>query len=101
MPFEFDGLRFEVIHTPGHSPGGVCLYHERTLMVGDTLFQGSIGRTDLPGGSTDQLIASIREKLFRLPGDTVCYPGHGPETTLEFERRTNLFVSDRAVGAAP
>jgi len=101
VPLEFDGLRFDVIHTPGHSPGGVCLYHDGTLLVGDTLFHGSIGRTDLPGGSTDQLIASIREKLFRLPGDTICYPGHGPETTLEFERRTNLFVSDRAVGVAP
>jgi glyoxylase-like metal-dependent hydrolase (beta-lactamase superfamily II) len=101
VPFEFDGLRFDVIHTPGHSPGGVCLYHEGTLIVGDTLFHGSIGRTDLPGGSADQLIASIREKLFRLPGETMCYPGHGPETTLEFERRTNLFVSDSAVGAAP
>jgi glyoxylase-like metal-dependent hydrolase (beta-lactamase superfamily II) len=101
VPLEFDGLRFDVIHTPGHSPGGVCLYHEGTLLVGDTLFHGSIGRTDLPGGSTDQLIASIREKLFRLPGDTICYPGHGPETTLGFERRTNLFVSDRAVGVAP
>ena len=100
-PFEFDGLRFEVIHTPGHSPGGVCLYLEGTLIVGDTLFMGSIGRTDLPGGSTSQLVASIRGKLFRLPGETVCWPGHGPETTLEHERRTNMFVSDSAVGAVP
>jgi glyoxylase-like metal-dependent hydrolase (beta-lactamase superfamily II) len=101
VPFEFDGVKFEVIHTPGHSPGGVCLYTPGTLVVGDTLFMGSIGRTDLPGGSTDQLIASIRGKLFRLPGETVCWPGHGPETTLEHERRTNMFVSDRAVGAVP
>jgi hydroxyacylglutathione hydrolase len=101
VPFGFDGLQFEVIHTPGHSPGGVCLYREETLIVGDTLFMGSIGRTDLPGGSTDQLIASIRGKLFRLPGETVCHPGHGPETTLDHERRTNLFVSDSAVGAVP
>ena len=101
VPLEFDGLRFDVIHTPGHSPGGVCLYHEGILLVGDTLFHGSVGRTDLPGGSSDQLIASVREKLFRLTGDTICHPGHGPETTLEFERRTNFFVSDRAVGAAP
>jgi glyoxylase-like metal-dependent hydrolase (beta-lactamase superfamily II) len=101
VPFEFDDLCFEILHTPGHSPGGVCLYHEGIVIVGDTLFQGSIGRTDLPGGSTSQLIASIRDKLFRLPGQTVCYPGHGPETTLDFERRTNLFVSDSAVGAVP
>lgn len=100
-PFEFDGLTFDVIHTPGHSPGGVCLYRAEILIVGDTLFMGSIGRTDLPGGSTDQLIASIRGKLFRLPGTTVCHPGHGPETTLDHERRTNMFVSDNAVGAVP
>jgi glyoxylase-like metal-dependent hydrolase (beta-lactamase superfamily II) len=60
VPFEFDGLTFDVIHTPGHSPGGVCLYRDETLIVGDTLFMGSIGRTDLPGGSTDQLIESLR-----------------------------------------
>jgi glyoxylase-like metal-dependent hydrolase (beta-lactamase superfamily II) len=101
VPLEFDGLSFDVIHTPGHSPGGVCLYREGTLICGDTLFMGSIGRTDLPGGSGDQLIASIRGKLFRLPGETVCYPGHGPETTLDHERRTNFFVSDSAVGVSP
>ena len=101
VPLEFDGLKFDVIHTPGHSPGGVCLYHEGILMCGDTLFMGSIGRTDLPGGSGNQLIESIRGKLFRLPGETVCYPGHGPETTLDHEQRTNMFVSDSAVGAVP
>lgn len=99
-PFRFDGLEFEVIHTPGHSPGGVCLRRGRTMLVGDTLFQGSIGRTDLPGGAHGQLVRSIRERLFALPGETVCYPGHGPETTLSEERRHNPFVSDRAVGAA-
>lgn len=100
QPFRFDGLDFEVIHTPGHSPGGVCLRLDRTMLVGDTLFCGSIGRTDLPGGSHEQLIRSIRERLFPLPGDTVCYPGHGPETTLDQERRHNPFVSDQAVGTA-
>jgi glyoxylase-like metal-dependent hydrolase (beta-lactamase superfamily II) len=69
------------------------------MLVGDTLFRGSIGRTDLPGGSADQLMASIRLKLFRLPAKTVCYPGHGPETTLAEERINNPFVSDRVAGA--
>jgi glyoxylase-like metal-dependent hydrolase (beta-lactamase superfamily II) len=97
--FEFDEVRFEVLHTPGHSPGGVCLRHEGTVFVGDTLFQGSIGRTDLTGGSMPQLVRSIRENLFRLPGDTVCWPGHGEPTTVADEREFNPFVSDRAIGA--
>jgi hydroxyacylglutathione hydrolase len=98
-PFVFDGLEFEVIHTPGHSPGSICLRLGGRLLVGDTLFKGSIGRSDLPGGSHQVLVESIRNKLFSLPGETVCYPGHGPETTLAEERRDNPFVSDRAVGA--
>jgi hydroxyacylglutathione hydrolase len=93
----FDGISIEVIHTPGHTPGGTCLKFGRRMIVGDTLFRGSVGRTDLPGGSWPDLVASIREKLFRLPADTVCYPGHGPETTLGHERLTNPFVSDDAV----
>ncbi len=97
-PFMFDGTRFEVIHTPGHSPGGVCLAWNGQAIVGDTLFRGSIGRTDLPQGSHSQLITSIRDKLFRLPDHTVCHPGHGPQTTLGEERRSNPFVSDGAVG---
>jgi len=99
-PFELDGVAFEVIHTPGHSPGGTCLRFGERLLVGDLLFQGSVGRTDLPGGSTAQLIHSIRQKLFRLPGETVCLPGHGESTTLAAEREHNPFVSDRAVDAA-
>lgn len=99
QPFLFDGVPLEVIHTPGHSPGGVCLRFGRRMLVGDTLFQGSIGRTDLPGGSLAQLVASIRDRLFTLPGETLCYPGHGDETTLQTEQRDNPFVSDRAVGA--
>jgi hydroxyacylglutathione hydrolase len=98
-PFIFDGVAFEVIHTPGHSPGGVCLRLGSRLLVGDTLFKGSIGRSDLPGGSHSVLVESIRNKLFSLPGETVCYPGHGPETTLAEERRENPFVSDSAVDA--
>jgi glyoxylase-like metal-dependent hydrolase (beta-lactamase superfamily II) len=98
-PFVFDGQEFEVIHTPGHSPGSVCLRWGERLLVGDTLFQGSVGRSDLPGGSHEVLVQSIRRKLFGLPGETVCYPGHGPETSLAEERSSNPFVSDRAVGA--
>jgi glyoxylase-like metal-dependent hydrolase (beta-lactamase superfamily II) len=98
-PFVFDGVEMRVIHTPGHSPGSVCLAWDSRLLVGDTLFQGSVGRSDLPGGSHELLIASIRQKLFELPGETVCFPGHGPETTIAEERQNNPFVSDRAAGA--
>jgi glyoxylase-like metal-dependent hydrolase (beta-lactamase superfamily II) len=98
-PFVFDGVEFRVIHTPGHSPGSICLGWDARLLVGDTLFQGSIGRSDLPGGSHEVLIDSIRRKLFGLPGETVCLPGHGPETTLAEERRSNPFVSDQAAAA--
>ena len=91
-----------VHHTPGHCPGGVCLAvgrvdeTKRTLFVGDTLFAGSIGRTDLPGGDHDTLLRSIRDVLFRFPDDTVVYPGHGERTTIGREKRTNPFLgSDR------
>jgi glyoxylase-like metal-dependent hydrolase (beta-lactamase superfamily II) len=96
-PFLFDGVEFRVLHTPGHSPGSICLAWDSRVLVGDTLFNGSVGRSDLPGGSHEVLVASIRRKLFGLPGNTVCLPGHGPETTLAEERRSNPFVSDRAV----
>jgi glyoxylase-like metal-dependent hydrolase (beta-lactamase superfamily II) len=88
------GLTLGVLHTPGHTPGGVCLVDEtsRTILVGDTLFAGSVGRTDLPGGDWETLVASIHRKLFPLPGDWRLLPGHGPETTLEEERRHNPFV---------
>jgi hydroxyacylglutathione hydrolase len=84
-----------VIHTPGHTPGGCCLFFEteRVLLAGDTLFQGSIGRTDLPGGSFDQIIASIKDKLLPLGDDVVVYCGHGPKTNLGVERRYNPFVT--------
>jgi glyoxylase-like metal-dependent hydrolase (beta-lactamase superfamily II) len=86
----------EVIHTPGHSPGGVCFRWQNMLWVGDTLFAGSIGRTDLPGGSFEVLERSIRERLFPLGDDIHVYTGHGPSTTLGVERRENPFVGEQA-----
>ncbi len=90
---EVGSLVFHVIETPGHTPGHVSFHLplEKMIFVGDTLFAGSIGRTDFPGGSYDQLIRSVREKIFPLPGETLVYPGHGPETTVERERLTNPF----------
>jgi len=95
------GLTLRVLHTPGHTPGGVCLVDaaSRTILVGDTLFAGSVGRTDLPGGDWETLVRSIRGKLFSLPGDWRLLPGHGPETTLDEERRHNPFVGERAAPA--
>ncbi len=84
-------LRFSVIHTPGHSPGGICLYGHKMLFCGDTLFNFSIGRTDL-GGDYNQLMNSILTKLMILPDDTAVYPGHGPATTIGTERRSNPFL---------
>jgi glyoxylase-like metal-dependent hydrolase (beta-lactamase superfamily II) len=86
--------RWRVLHTPGHSPGGVTLYHEPSglALVGDSLFAGSIGRTDLPGGDHDLLLTSIREKLYTLPKATRVLPGHGPETTIGRERVSNPYV---------
>lgn len=88
-----DGLALEVIHTPGHTPGGVCFYFDGNLLSGDTLFAGSIGRTDLRGGSFEQLISSIKSKLLPLPDDTHVYPGHGPATTIGMEKMRNPFLS--------
>lgn len=85
-------LSLQVIHTPGHSPGGICLYVDDTLLVGDTLFAGSIGRTDLPGGDHQLLISGIKEKLLPLPETTKIYPGHGPMTTIGQEKRHNPFL---------
>lgn len=89
------GVRFDVKHTPGHSPGSVSLIvplETPLLLSGDTLFAGSIGRTDLWGGSFDEIIRSIRAKLLTLPDETVVIPGHGPRTTIGIERRTNPFL---------
>jgi len=90
-------LAAEVIHTPGHTEGSVCLYFplEKKLIAGDTLFAGSIGRTDLPGGSLDKIIRSLHEKLMALPDDTLVVPGHGPLTSIGEERETNPFLQRR------
>lgn len=89
---DVDGLCFEAIFTPGHSPGGICLRCGSVLFSGDTLFYEGIGRSDLPGGDHETLIRSIKEKLMILPDDVVVYPGHGPETTIGHERRFNPFL---------
>jgi len=87
-------LSATVIHTPGHTEGSVCLYFqaEKKLIAGDTLFAGSIGRTDLPGGSFDKIISSLHEKVLALPDETVVVPGHGPLTTIGEERESNPFL---------
>jgi glyoxylase-like metal-dependent hydrolase (beta-lactamase superfamily II) len=88
-------LTLDVIHCPGHTPGHVVLYErsERAVFVGDVLFAGSIGRTDLPGGSTEQLLSSIKNKLLTLGDDVKVYSGHGPVTTIGEERLTNPFLT--------
>lgn len=82
-----------VLHTPGHTPGGICLKVENVVFTGDTLFAGSVGRTDLPGGSWEQLLKSIEDKLLVLPDDTIIHTGHGPSSTIGDERRTNPFLT--------
>lgn len=89
-------LTFTVIHTPGHSPGGICLYSDGVLFSGDTLFQQGIGRADFPGSSYPQLLNSIRSKLLVLPDDTLVLPGHGPETTIGEEKQWNPFLRGQA-----
>lgn len=93
MEISFGNCRMQVLHTPGHTPGGCCLYleAEKKIITGDTLFADSIGRTDLPGGSHEQLLQSIRTKLFTLPDDVRAYPGHGPETTIGHEKHNNPY----------
>ncbi len=86
-------LNFEVLHTPGHTPGGICLYKEGLVITGDTLFATSVGRTDLPGGSMQKLMESFK-RLMALPEDTRVLPGHGPETNIGHERRFNLFAGE-------
>ena len=92
------GLDAEVIHTPGHTPGSICLLFpkQELLLAGDTLFAGSIGRTDLPGGDTKALLRSIHTRLLALPENTLVVPGHGDETTLGQERETNPFLQPGA-----
>lgn len=97
--FDVGELKFEVLHCPGHTPGHVVLYEpkERKVFVGDVLFAGSIGRTDLPGGSMEQLLDSIKNKLLSLDDDVTVYSGHGPLTTIGEERLTNPFLTGRYV----
>jgi glyoxylase-like metal-dependent hydrolase (beta-lactamase superfamily II) len=84
----------QILHTPGHTEGSICLYFaaEKKLIAGDTLFAGSIGRTDLPGGSFDKIIRSLHQKVLALPDDTVVVPGHGPLTSIGEERESNPFL---------
>lgn len=98
-PIVFGDYQVRVVHTPGHCPGGVCLAISKSgdttpphLFVGDTLFAGSIGRTDLPGGDYETLLAAITGTLFRFPDESIVLSGHGPETTIGHERATNPFV---------
>ena len=93
--YQVGELEFEIIHCPGHTPGHVVLFeaHERKVFVGDVLFAGSVGRTDLPGGSTERLMDSITNKLLPLGDDVEVYSGHGPVTTIGQERKTNPFLT--------
>lgn len=91
----FAGAEFRVVHTPGHTPGCVSYIVGKLAFVGDLIFAGSIGRTDLPGGSYETLLESVRRKVFVLPDDTVLLPGHGPTTTVGEERRSNPFFTGR------
>ncbi|RKY08810.1 MAG: MBL fold metallo-hydrolase, partial [Planctomycetota bacterium] len=94
-PQTFAGVEFQILHTPGHTPGGVSLYSksEGVVFVGDALFAGSVGRTDFPGGDFNQLITAIKTKLLTLPDETRVYSGHGPATTIANEKRTNPFLT--------
>ena len=89
-------LSFEVLYTPGHSPGHLCFYEpaEKVLLAGDLIFAGSIGRADLPGGDGEELLRSIREKVLTLPADTVIMCGHGPDTSVGVEAKTNPFLTE-------
>ena len=88
----FGSIALTVLETPGHTPGGICLVGDNVAFSGDTLFAESIGRTDFPGGSYSQLITNIQQKLMTLPDNYTVYPGHGPETTIGWERKMNPFI---------
>jgi glyoxylase-like metal-dependent hydrolase (beta-lactamase superfamily II) len=94
-PFTWGDLEFTLLHIPGHSPGSICLYAEKEgfVVCGDVLFKGSIGRTDLAGGDHALLLEGIRQKLMKLPRNTVVWPGHGPATTIGMEYDTNPFLN--------
>lgn len=91
---EIGRIKLKVIHTPGHSEGGICLLGDGFLFTGDTIFAGSAGRTDFPGGDMEKLLRSIRERLALLPDDTHVFPGHGPETTIGEEKENNPFFKE-------
>jgi hydroxyacylglutathione hydrolase len=92
---EMGAFKFKVIHTPGHTPGGILLWEPNSKIVftGDTLFADSIGRTDLPGSDHDAMMHSLRQKVMSLPDDTIVYPGHGPATTIGEERKSNPWLN--------
>ncbi len=96
IPFGDKGLT--VLHTPGHSPGGICLHVENNLFTGDTLFVGAVGRTDLPGGSMETLLRSIKDRILSLPDETIIWPGHdyggSPTSTIALEKRHNPYITD-------
>lgn len=89
----FGDISLKILHTPGHSRGGISLATDQMVFVGDTLFEGSIGRTDFPGGDYEGLLRHVKEKIFPLGDDVVIFPGHGPKTTVGRERRTNPFFN--------
>lgn len=91
----FGEMALRVVHTPGHSQGGLCFIDDGIAFTGDTLFAGSIGRSDLPGGSHPELIRSIHDKLLTLPDDTIVYPGHGPTSTIGTERTDNPWLEEK------
>ena len=90
----FGSKSIKVIATPGHTKGGVCFLIDNSVFTGDTLFQGSIGRTDFPGGDFSEIINSIKSKLVPLGNDVEVYPGHGPKSTIAYEQRNNMYLSD-------
>jgi len=89
---EVGGLKLEIIHTPGHTSGSICIKAGNNLFTGDTLFRLSIGRTDLPGGNYHEIIDSLKNKLMKLDGETKVYPGHGSSTTIAYEKENNPFI---------
>jgi glyoxylase-like metal-dependent hydrolase (beta-lactamase superfamily II) len=93
---DIGGMRFTVIHTPGHTPGSICLLSGNKVFTGDTLFHKGIGTTLMPGSSRHQLLESIKSRLMALPDETIVYPGHGRETTIGTERRENPYVTGRS-----
>ena len=99
MYYQAADIQFKILHTPGHSPGSICLYsaEDNILFAGDTIFAGSIGRTDFPGGSHEQLIDMIKQKLLILPEETTVYTGHGPATTIGNEKNFNPFLGSQGL----